>query len=285
MSRSKILGFLPSAKPSILPFFGPTLGFTLAYLSLIVLFPLSVLVLKATGLGFSGLWDVATNTRVLAALKTSFFISLIAAGINAVFGVIVAWVLVRYDFPGRRLLDAAVDLPFALPTAVAGISLAFLYAPNGWVGALLEPYGIKIAYTRLGIGIALIFIGLPFIVRTLQPVLMELERDVEEAAATLGASRIRTLLQIVLPSLIPAVLTGFALAFARGVGEYGSVIFIAGNLPYISEIAPLLVVVKLESFDYKGATAIATIMLAISFCVLLLVNLLQAAARKRLGHV
>jgi len=285
MSRSKTLGFLPRAKPSILPFFGPTLGFTLAYLSLIVLLPLSVLILRAAGLGFSGLWDIASNARVIAALKTSFVISLLAAGINAFFGIIVAWVLVRYDFPGRRFLDAAVDLPFALPTAVAGISLAFLYAPNGWIGSLFEPLGFKIAFTPLGIGIALVFIGLPFIVRTLQPVLMELERDVEEAAATLGASRIRTLLQIVLPSLIPALITGFALAFARGVGEYGSVIFIAGNIPYVSEIAPLLIVTKLEGFDYKGATAIASFMLGISFSILFLVNLLQAAARKRLGHV
>jgi sulfate transport system permease protein len=279
------LGSFAFKQPSILPGFGFALGYTLIYLSLIVLLPLSILILKASGLGFPALWAIAMDPRVLAALKVSFGISFAAAAINSVFGVIVAWVLVRYQFPGRRLLDAAVDLPFALPTAVAGIALAFVYAPNGWIGALVEPYGFKIAFTRLGIAIALVFVGLPFIVRTLQPVLLELEGDVEEASATLGATRLQTLRQVILPALVPAILTGFALAFARGIGEYGSVIFIAGNLPYVSEIAPLLIIVKLEAFDYNGATAIATIMLAISFFVLLVVNLLQSAARRRLGYV
>jgi sulfate/thiosulfate transport system permease protein len=272
-------------RPSILPGFGFALGTVLVYLGLIVLLPLSALVLRASGLGFSGLWAIATEPRVVAALKTSFGLALAAAAINAVFGTIVAWVLVRYEFPGRRFLDAAVDLPFALPTAVAGIALASIYAPNGWVGSLVAPFGWKIAFTPLGIAIALVFVGLPFIVRTIQPILLDLESDVEEAAATLGASRLRTLWQVVLPVLIPAILTGFALAFARGVGEYGSVIFIAGNLPFVSEIAPLLIVVKLEGFDLTGATAIATLMLAASFLVLLAVNLIQAVARRRLGNV
>ncbi len=272
-------------RPSILPGFGFAFGITLAYLGLIVLLPLSALVLRASGLGVSGLWAIATEPRVLAALKVSFGLALAAATVNAVFGTIVAWVLVRYEFPGRRLLDAAVDLPFALPTAVAGIALASIYAPNGWVGSLVAPLGWKIAFTPLGIAIALVFVGLPFIVRTIQPVLLDLESDVEEAAATLGASRLRTLLQVVLPVLVPAILTGFALAFARGVGEYGSVIFIAGNLPFVSEIAPLLIVVKLEGFDYTGATAIATLMLGAAFLVLLAVNLIQAVARRRLGNV
>jgi sulfate/thiosulfate transport system permease protein len=272
-------------RPSILPGFGFAFGTTLVYLGLIVLLPLSALVLRASGLGFSGLWAIATEPRVLAALKVSFGLALAAAGVNAVFGTIVAWVLVRYEFPGRRLLDAAVDLPFALPTAVAGIALASIYAPNGWVGALVAPLGWKIAFTPLGIGIALVFVGLPFIVRTIQPVLLDLESDVEEAAATLGASRSRTLRQVVLPVLVPAILTGFALAFARGVGEYGSVIFIAGNLPFVSEIAPLLIVVKLEGFDLTGATAIATLMLGAAFLVLLAVNLIQAVTRRRLGNV
>lgn len=272
-------------RPSILPGFGFALGYALIYLGLIVLLPLAALVLRASGLGFAGLWAVAMEPRVLAALKVSFGLALAAATVNAFFGTIVAWVLVRYDFPGKRLLDAAVDLPFALPTAVAGIALASIYAPNGWIGSLVEPLGWKIAFTPLGIAIALVFVGLPFIVRTIQPVLIDLESDVEEAAATLGASRLRTLLQVVLPVLIPSILTGFALAFARGVGEYGSVIFIAGNLPYVSEIAPLLIVTKLEGFDYTGATAIATLMLGAAFFVLLAVNVLQAATRQRFGHV
>jgi sulfate transport system permease protein len=270
---------------SVLPGFGLTLGYALTYLGLIVLVPLAILVLRAATLGPFGLWDIATSPRVLAALRTSFGISLAAAAINVVFGGIVAWVLTRYEFPGRRLLDATVDLPFALPTAVAGIALAAIYAPNGWIGALLAPLGWQVAYTPLGILVALIFIGIPFIVRTVQPVIAELESDVEEASATLGASRLQTLRRVILPALTPALLTGFALAFARGVGEYGSVIFIAGNLPFVSEIAPLLIVVRLEEYDETGATAIATVMLAASFLILLAINLLQAWSRRRLGYV
>ncbi|WP_084572901.1 sulfate ABC transporter permease subunit CysT [Methylocapsa aurea] len=272
-------------RQSILPGFGLTLGYTLVYLGVIVLLPLAVLVLRASSLGLAGLWDIATEPRILAALRTSFSLALAAAAINVIFGGIVAWVLARYDFPGRRLLDAAVDLPFALPTAVAGIALAAIYAPNGWIGALIAPLGWKIAYTPLGIVVALVFIGLPFIVRTVQPVILELEQDVEEASATLGAARMQTLVRVILPTLAPALLTGFALAFARGVGEYGSVIFIAGNLPFVSEIAPLLIIVKLEQFDYAGATAIATLMLAASFLILLTINLIQAWSRRRMGHV
>jgi sulfate/thiosulfate transport system permease protein len=270
-------------KPSALPGFGITFGFTTTYLSLIVLIPLAVLVWRATGLGLDGIWRVATTPRVLAALETSFAISAIAALVNAAFGMIVAWVLTRYRFAGRQILDAAVDLPFALPTAVAGIALAALYAPNGWIGSLFEPYGIKIAFTPLGIFIALVFIGLPFVVRTVQPVLQDLDREIEEASATLGATRRQTVVRVVLPALLPALLTGIALAFARAVGEYGSVIFIAGNMPFKSEIAPLLIVAKLEEYDYAGASAIATVMLVISFAALLAINLLQAVSRRRLG--
>ncbi|HEY2874545.1 MAG TPA: sulfate ABC transporter permease subunit CysT [Reyranella sp.] len=270
-------------KPSALPGFGITFGLTVSYLSLVVLIPLAVLVWRANGLGLDGLWRIATAARVLAALETSFVISALAALVNALFGVIVAWVLTRYSFPGRRILDAAVDLPFALPTAVAGIALAALYAPNGWIGSLFAPYGIKIAFTPLGIFIALVFIGLPFVVRTVQPVLQDLDREFEEASATLGATRRQTVFRVVLPALLPALLTGMALAFARAVGEYGSVVFIAGNMPFKSEIAPLLIVAKLEEYDYAGACAIAAIMLAISFAALLAINLLQALSRWRLG--
>ena len=245
-------------------------------MSLIVLIPLAALILRSAGLGWSGFFAIATDPRVVAALKISFGLSFAAAAMNAVFGMIVAWVLVRYDFPGRRLLDAFIDLPFALPTAVAGIALTAIYAPNGWIGAWLEPFGIKIAYTPLGILIALVFIGLPFIVRTVQPVLEDLDREVEEVAATLGAGRLTTIRRVVFPALIPPLLSGFALALARAVGEYGSVIFIAGNIPFVSEIAPLLIIVKLTEFDYAGATVIATVMLAISFLLLLIINLLQA---------
>ena len=272
-------------EPSAIPGFGLAFGYMLIYLSLIVLIPLGALVLRASGIGFDGLVAAASQPRVLAALKVSFGLSLAAAAIDAVFGLIAAWVLTRYRFPGRKLLDAAVDLPFALPTAVAGISLAALYAPNGWLGAALAPYGIKIAYTPLGVLVALIFVGLPFVVRTVQPLIAEIDRELEEASATLGATRAQTMLRVLLPPLVPALLTGFALAFARAVGEYGSVIFIAGNLPFVSEIAPLLIVIKLEEFDYVGATAIATVMLAISFAMLLLINLLQAWSRRRFGHV
>ncbi|MBY0317761.1 MAG: sulfate ABC transporter permease subunit CysT [Reyranella sp.] len=285
MSDAALSGWLPPVrKPSALPGFGLTLGFAVSYLSLIVLIPLAVLVARAGELGLDGIWRVATTPRVLAALEVSFFISAAAALVNAVFGVIVAWVLVRYEFPGKRLLDAAVDLPFALPTAVAGIALAALYAENGWIGSLFAPWGIKIAFTPLGILVALIFIGLPFVVRTVQPVLQDFDREVEEASATLGATRRQTVFRVVLPGLTPALLTGVALAFARAVGEYGSVIFIAGNMPFVSEIAPLLIVTKLEEFDYAGAAAIATVMLAISFLTLLAINGLQAFSRRRFGH-
>jgi sulfate transport system permease protein len=272
-------------RPSVIPGFGITLGFTLVYLSLIVLIPIAALVLRAGGLGFERFFEIATDPRVVAALKVSFGTSLAAAMVNAVFGLIVAWVLVRYRFPGRKILDATVDLPFALPTAVAGIALTALYAGNGWIGQLFQPFGIKIAYTQLGIVIALIFIGLPFVVRTVQPVLEEIDREREEASATLGANRRQTFWRVVLPTLAPALLTGFALAFARAVGEYGSVIFIAGNIPYVTEIAPLLIVIRLEEFDYAGATAVAAVMLGISFLMLLAINLIQAWARRRFGDV
>jgi len=271
-------------KPSALPGFGLALGFTLTYLSLIVLIPLGGLVLKSATLGLAGFLDVVTGPRTLAALRLSFVTALIAAVINAVFGVIIAWVLIRYRFPGRRLLDAFVDLPFALPTAVAGIALTTLYAPNGWIGGWLAPLGIKVAYTPLGITIALIFIGLPFVVRTVQPVLEEFDRELEEASATLGANRRQTVFMVMLPTLMPAILTGFALALARAVGEYGSVIFIAGNMPFQSEIAPLLIIIRLEEFGYAQAAAIGTAMLLISFAILLFVHLVQAWSRKRFGQ-
>ena len=272
-------------QPSILPGFGLTLGYTIFYLTVIILIPLVGLVWRSASLGWAEFFSIATDERTMLALKVSFGSALAAGAINAVFGVIVAWVLVRYDFPGRRLLDAVVDLPFALPTAVAGISLAALYAPNGWIGSLLAPLGIKIAFTPVGIVVALVFVGLPFVVRTVQPVMEELDREVEEASATLGATRFQTLRMVVLPALTPAILTGFALAFARGVGEYGSVIFIAGNIPYVSEIAPLLIVIRLEEFNYAGATAIACIMLVISFAMLLFINLLQMWSRRRYANV
>ncbi len=269
-------------KPSVLPGFGLTLGFTLTYLSLIVLLPLAALVLKAAGLGWSGFWDAVLTPRVLAAFKVSFGLSLAAAAVNAVFGFIVAWVLVRYRFPGDRIVDALVDLPFALPTAVAGIALSALYAPNGWIGSLLmEWFGMKVAFTPLGIAIALTFIGLPFVVRTVQPILQDLPPEEEEAAAALGATRWQAFRRVVFPALLPALLTGFALAFARGVGEYGSVIFIAGNIPGLSEILPLLIVIKLEQYDYAGSAAVGVLMLMASFVLLLALNLLQAWMRSR----
>ena len=257
------------------PGFGLTLGITLGWLGLIVLLPLLALLIKAAGLGPQGWWDIATDARVLAAMRLSFGTALIAALIDTVIGALIAWVLVRYRFPGRALLDALIDLPFALPTAVAGIALTAIYAGNGWLGQYLEPLGFKIAYAPAGIVVALLFIGLPFTVRTVQPVLENLHAEHEEAAASLGASRFTTARRVILPQILPAMITGFSLAFARGVGEYGSVIFIAGNLPYVSEIAPLLVVIKLEEFDYHGATVIATLMLAASFAILFLVNKLQ----------
>ncbi len=272
-------------QPSVIPGFGLTFGYALTCLCLIVLLPLAALVWRASGLGLSGIVDVARDPRVASALRLSFGVSLAAALTASVFGFLVAWVLTRYRFPGRRIVDAAVDLPFALPTAVAGIALASLYAPTGLVGAQLARVGIQAAYTPLGIFIAMVFIGLPFAVRTVQPLIAEIDKEVEEASATLGASRRATLVKVVLPPLIPAVLTGFALAFARGVGEYGSIIFIAGNLPYVSEIAPLLIVIKLSEYDYAGAAAIATIMLGISFLTLLAINLIQAWSRRRFGYV
>jgi sulfate transport system permease protein len=271
-------------QPSVIPGFGLTFGFTLTYLTLIVLIPLAGLGVRSAALGWSGIWAVASDERVIQALKISFTTSLIAATVNLVFGVLAAWVLVRYRFPGRRVLDAIVDLPFALPTAVAGIALTALYAPNGWVGQLFQPLGIRLAYTPTGIVIALIFIGLPFMVRTVQPVMEEISREVEEAAATLGATRLQTAGRIILPGLMPAILTGFALAFGRAVGEYGSVIFIAGNIPYVSEIAPLLIVIRLEEYNYAAATTVAAIMLLLSFAVLLTINLIQAWSRRRYGH-
>jgi sulfate/thiosulfate transport system permease protein len=271
-------------KPSVIPGFGLTLGFTIAYLTLIILIPLAGVGWRTTELGWADFWAIATDERTVNALKISFGASLIAALINVVFGTIVAWVLVRYRFPGRRIVDAAVDLPIALPTAVAGIALAAIYAPNGWVGQLLAPFGVKVAFTPFGIVIALVFIGLPFVVRTVQPVMEEIDREVEEAAATLGAYRLQTIRRVILPGLAPAMLTGFALAFARAVGEYGSVIFIAGNIPYVSEIAPLLIVIRLEEFNYAGATAIAAIMLIISFFMLFAINLIQAWSRRRYGY-
>ncbi len=278
------LGWQSLGRRRVVPGFRLSLGFTLFYLSLIVLIPLAVLVARAAGLGLSGIWEILSTPRVIAALRVSFVTSLLAAAFNVPVGVLVAWVVGRYNFAGRRLLDAMVDLPFALPTAVAGISLSALYAQNGWIGALFAPFGIKIAYTPLGIWVALVFIGLPFVVRSVQPVLAEVESELEEASATLGASRMRTFRQVIVPTLLPAILTGFALALARGIGEYGSVIFIAGNIPFVSEIAPLLIVTKLSEFDYAGATVIAVAMLGISFLLLAFINLLQFWTLRRCGH-
>ena len=266
---------------SALPGFGLALGFTLTYLGLVVLLPLSTIFARSAGLGWHAFWEVVTSPRVLASYRLSFTASLIGAAVNSVFGVLAAWVLVRYKFPGRRLVDALVDLPFALPTAVAGIALTTLYAPNGWMGSRLAPLGIQVAYAPLGVILALTFIGLPFVVRTVQPVLQDLEVDVEEAAASLGASRGQIFWRVVLPMLGPAILTGFALAFARAIGEYGSVVFISGNMPMKTEIAPLLIMTKLEQFDYPGATAIAVVMLVTSFGLLLAINLLQWFGRRQ----
>ncbi|WP_428979143.1 sulfate ABC transporter permease subunit CysT [Hansschlegelia plantiphila] len=268
-------------RKSVLPGFGLALGFSWFYLTLMILLPLAAVVLWTASLGPARILQIASDPRIFLALRLSFGLSLAAAAVNAVFGLLLAWTLTRYDFPGRRLVDAAVDLPFALPTAVAGIALAAIYAPNGWVGSIVP---FKIAFTPLGIFVALVFIGLPFVVRTVQPVLSDLDQGLEEAAATLGANRATTIFKVVLPTLTPALLTGFALAFARAVGEYGSVIFIAGNIPYVSEIAPLLIIMRLEEFDYGSATAVATMMLTLSFAVLLFVNLVEAWSRKRLGH-
>ncbi|MCC6681840.1 MAG: sulfate ABC transporter permease subunit CysT [Phycisphaeraceae bacterium] len=258
-----------------LPGFGLTMGFTLCYLSLIVLIPLSTLLLRSAGLGWSGLWQTATSPRVLAAYKLTFGASVIAAGINGLFGFIVAWTLVRYRFPGKRFVDAMVDLPFALPTAVSGIALTAVYSANGWIGRHLDAIGIKAAFSPLGVTIALTFIGLPFVVRTLQPALEDLDMEVEEAASSLGANRIQTLQRVILPSVMPALLTGFTLAFARAIGEYGSVVFISGNMPMKTEIVPLLIVSKLEQYDYAGAAALGLSMLMISFVILLAINGIQ----------
>ena len=260
------------------------MGFTLLYLGVIVIVPLLTLPARAATMTWDAFWQTVSDPRVVASYRLSVGASLIAAGINAVFGMIVAWVLVRYSFPGRRIVDALVDLPFALPTAVAGITLTAIYAPNGWIGKLLQPYGIQVAFTRVGITLALVFIGLPFVVRSLQPVLQDLDKEVEEAAVSLGANRAQTFRLVILPAVMPALLTGFALAFARAVGEYGSVIFIAGNMPLVSEIAPLLIVIKLEQFDYAGAAAIGVIMLAASFLILLVINLVQRWSRRHEEH-
>jgi sulfate transport system permease protein len=268
----------------VLPGFNLTLGYTLAYLSLIILVPLAAVFLKTASLSFEQFWAIVTAERVVASYKLSFGASLLAAAINAVFGLMLAWALVRYSFPGKKLIDALVDLPFALPTAVAGIALTALYARNGWLGQYLEPLGIQVAFKPLGVLVALVFIGLPFVVRTVQPILEDLDTELEEAAASLGAQRWQTFRHVILPILLPALLTGFALAFARAVGEYGSVIFIAGNLPMVSEITPLMIITKLEQYDYTGATAIASVMLIFSFTLLLIINGLQAWTAKRTGR-
>lgn len=273
----------PAAVRRVIPGFGLTLGYTMLYLSLLVLIPLSAVFLRSFSSGLGHFWAVVAAPRVVASLRLSFGAALLAAAVNAVFGLVIAWVLVRYSFPCKRLIDAMVDLPFALPTAVAGIALTALYAPNGWLGRALAPLGIQVAFTPLGVVIALIFIGLPFVVRTLQPVLEELDNDVEQAAATLGALEWQTFVRVIMPALWPALLTGFALAFARAVGEYGSVIFIAGNMPMRSEIAPLLIITKLEQYDYAGATAIAVVMLVLSFALMLGINALQSWALARHG--
>jgi len=265
---------------SILPGFNLALGFTLLYLSLIVLIPLSAAFIRTAELTWPEFWAIVTTPRVLASYRLTFGVSFAAALVNAVFGLLVAWVLVRYHFPGKKIIDALVDLPFALPTAVAGIALTALYSGNGWIGQHLEPLGIKVAFTPLGIFVALTFIGLPFVVRTVQPVLEDIEAELEEAAATLGANRWQTFSRVIFPALFPALMTGFALAFARAIGEYGSVIFIAGNMPLISEITPLLIVTKLEQYDYAGATALSVVMLVISFILLLIINLLQWWSRR-----
>jgi sulfate transport system permease protein len=266
---------------SVLPGFNIALGITLLYLSVIVLIPLSAAFIKTASLSWEQFWNIVSAPRVVASYKLTFGASFLAATINAAFGLVVAWVLVRYEFPGKRVVDALVDLPFALPTAVAGIALTAIYAPNGWIGRYFELAGIKVSFTPLGVLVALVFIGLPFVVRTVQPVLEDVERELEEAAATLGADRWQTFRRVLFPTLLPALLTGFTLAFARAVGEYGSVVFIAGNMPMISEITPLIIITKLEQYDYTGATAVAVVMLLVSFSLLLLINYLQWLTRKR----
>ncbi|MBP7283682.1 MAG: sulfate ABC transporter permease subunit CysT [Leptospiraceae bacterium] len=262
-------------KKSILPGFGISLGYTIFYLSIIVLIPIAGLFVKTSALSFQEFWDIITEPRVIASYKLSFGTSFLAALVNSIFGLLIAWVLVRYDFFGKKIIDALVDLPFALPTAVAGITLATIYSKNGWFGRFLEPAGIFVAYKPAGIFVALVFIGLPFIVRSVQPVIEELDREVEEAAASLGANRLQTFLKIIFPSILPSLISGFILAFARGLGEYGSVVFISGNMPMISEITPLLILTKLEQYDYPGATALAVSLLLISFALFFSINLLQ----------
>lgn len=266
---------------SILPGFGLTMGFTLLYLSVIVLIPLAAVAWKATGAGWAHLWETVASTRVLASFRVTLGASLAAAVVNVVFGFLVAWVLTRYSFPGKRFIDGLIDLPFALPTAVAGISLTAIYSQNGWVGRWLEPMGVKVAFSPIGITVALIFIGLPFVVRTVQPIIQELEKDIEEAAVSLGANRRLTFRKVLFPELLPPLLTGFALAFSRSIGEYGSVVFISGNMPMKTEIVPLLIMTKLEQYDYTGATAIALLMLVVSFLLLLVINFLQWYSRRR----
>ncbi|WP_298433475.1 sulfate ABC transporter permease subunit CysT [Geobacter sp.] len=269
-----------SRRQNVIPGFGLSLGYTIFYLSLIVLIPLSSVVVKSASFSWGTYWSTVTAPREMASYRLTFGVALLAATINCVFGVLTAWVLARYRLPGKRIVDALVDLPFALPTAVAGITLATVYSGNGWIGRWLEPHGIKVAYTPLGILVAMTFIGLPFVVRTVQPVLADLEGELEEAAACLGANRWQIFSRVVFPQILPAILTGFALAFARAVGEYGSIIFIAGNMPMVSEVTPLLIITKLEQYDYPGATAIATVMLSVSFFVLLAINLLQKRSRR-----
>jgi len=283
MSASDNKGASRRTKRRVLPGFNLTLGFTLFYLSVIVLIPLSALVFKTFGMTWDQFIAAVTSPRVMASYRLTFGASFIAALVNAVFGLLVAWVLVRYTFPGKKIIDALVDLPFALPTAVAGISLTALLASNGWIGSLLEPYGIVLAFNPNGVVIALIFIGLPFVVRTVQPVLEDAEKELEEAATCLGATRWQTFRFVIFPTIAPALLTGFAMAFARAIGEYGSVIFIAGNMPMVSEITPLIIISKLEQYDYAGATAVAVVLLVISFMLLLVINALQAWQRSRSG--
>jgi sulfate transport system permease protein len=270
-----------SSSRRVIPGFGLSLGYTLVYLSLIVLIPLSAVFLKASGLSLDQFWQTISAPRVVASYRLTFAASFIAATINSVFGLLLAWALVRYSFPGRKIVDSLIDLPFALPTAVAGIALTAIYSKNGWLGQFLEPLGIKVAFTPLGVLVALIFIGLPFVVRTVQPILEDLDTEFEEAAASLGADRWQAFTRIIFPMLFPALLTGFTLAFARAIGEYGSVIFIAGNLPMVSEITPLIIISKLEQYDYAGATAVAAVMLVVSFTLLLVINLLQGWASRR----
>jgi len=272
-------------KERILPGFSITLGFTILYLSLIVLIPLAALAIKSADLSLAQWWKTVSDPRVVASYRLSLTTAFVAAAVNFVFGLLLAWVLVRYEFPGKRIVDGLIDLPFALPTAVAGIALTTIYAPKGWVGSLLEPLGVKVAYTPIGITIALIFIGIPFVVRTVQPVLQDLESDMEEAAVMLGSYRLRIFFKIILPDLVPPLLTGFALAFARGIGEYGSVVFISGNMPMKTEIAPLLIITKLEQYQYAQAAAVAVVLLLISFALLLVINVLQRWSNRRLRAV